>query len=254
MTDTPDPSTPVGPMPTVSTPHIVPEGPIAPSVLMPGDPLRAQYIAERFFDNPVRFNSVRGMLGYTGTWKGVPVSTMGSGMGIPSMGIYSYELFATFGVREIIRVGTCGGFGDAMELGDLVFAQGSSTASSWAEQYGLGGTFSAIPDFGLLERGVASARARGKRFTVGNTVCLDQFSRYHAEDQVWLKWMKMGIVATDMEAYSLYCNAAWLGGKALAMFAVSDLRLKGLHLSTAERERSLDAMIEVALDTVAKPA
>lgn len=239
--------------PAASTPHIVPEGPIAHSVLMPGDPLRAQYIAERFLKDPVRFNSVRGMLGYTGTWKGVPVSTMGSGMGIPSMGIYSYELFATFGVREIIRVGTCGGFGDAMELGDLVFAQGSSTASSWAEQYGLGGTFSAIPDFGLLERGVASARARGKRFTVGNTVCLDQFSRYHAEDQVWLKWMKMGIVATDMEAYSLYCNAAWLGGKALAMFAVSDLRLKGLHMSTAERERSLDAMIEVALDTVAKP-
>ncbi len=249
MTTAPDASTPA-----VSTPHIVPEGPIAPSVLMPGDPLRAQYIAERFLDDPVRFNAVRGMLGYTGTWKGVPVSTMGSGMGIPSMGIYSYELFATFGVKEIIRVGTCGGFGDAMELGDLVFAQGSSTASSWAEQYGLGGTFSAIPDFGLLERGVASARARGKRFTVGNTVCLDQFSRYHAEDQVWLKWMKMGIVATDMEAYSLYCNAAWLGGKALAMFAVSDLRLKGLHLSTAERERSLDAMIEVALDTVAKPA
>ncbi|OHD17322.1 MAG: hypothetical protein A2Y38_15245 [Spirochaetes bacterium GWB1_59_5] len=249
MTDTPD-----DPAPAVSTPHIVPEGPIAPSVLMPGDPLRAQYIAERFLEHPVRFNSVRGMLGYTGTWKGLPVSTLGSGMGIPSMGIYSYELFATFGVKEIIRVGTCGGFGDAMELGDLVFAQGSSTASSWAEQYGLGGTFSAIPDFGLLERGVASARARGKRFTVGNTVCLDQFSRYHAEDQVWLKWMKMGIVATDMEAYSLYCNAAWLGGKALAMFAVSDLRLKGLHMSSTERERSLDAMIEVALDTVAGPA
>ncbi len=249
MTNTPDAS-----KPAVSTPHIVPEGPIAPSVLMPGDPLRAQYIAKRFLENPVRFNAVRGMLGYTGTWKGVPVSTMGSGMGIPSMGIYSYELFATFGVKEIIRVGTCGGFGDAMELGDLVFAQGSSTASSWAEQYGLGGTFSAIPDFGLLERGVASARAQGKRFSVGNTVCLDQFSRYHAEDQVWLKWMKMGIIATDMEAYSLYCNAAWLGGKALAMFAVSDLRLKGLHMSSTERERSLDAMIEVALDTVAKPA
>lgn len=254
MTNTTADSAPAASTPAVSTPHIVPEGPIAPSVLMPGDPLRAQYIAERFLEQPVRFNAVRGMLGYTGTWKGVPVSTMGSGMGIPSMGIYSYELFATFGVREIIRVGTCGGFGDEMELGDLVFAQGSSTASSWAEQYGLGGTFSAIPDFGLLERGVASARARGKRFTVGNTVCLDQFSRYHAEDQVWLKWMKMGIVATDMEAYSLYCNAAWLGGKALAMFAVSDLRLKGLHLSTAERERSLDAMIEVALDTVAKHA
>jgi purine-nucleoside phosphorylase len=238
----------------VSTPHIVPEGPIAPSVLMPGDPLRARYIAERFLDNPERFNSVRGMLGYTGSWKGVPVSTMGSGMGIPSMGIYSYELFSAFGVRRIIRVGTCGGFGENMELGDIVFAQGSSTASSWADQYGLGGTFSAIPDFNLLEGGVAAARALGRRFAVGNTVCLDQFSRYHAEDQVWLKWMRMGIIATDMEAYALYCNAAWLGGKALAMFAVSDLRLKGLHMDTAERERSLDSMIEVALDTVARTA
>jgi purine-nucleoside phosphorylase len=239
-------------MTEASTPHIVPEGPIAQSMLMPGDPLRAQYIAERFLEKPVRFNSVRGMLGYTGTWKGVPVSTMGSGMGIPSMGIYSYELFSTFGVRQIIRVGTCGGFGEAMELGDLVFAQASSTSSSWAEQYGLGGSLSAIPDYGLLETGVAAARALGKRFTVGNTVCLDQFSRYHAVDQVWLPWIKLGIVATDMEAYSLYCNAAWLGGKALAMFSVSDLRLKGLHMSPTERERSLDSMIEVALETVAR--
>ncbi len=233
-----------------STPHIVPEGPIAPSVLMPGDPLRAQYIAERFLEGPRRFNSVRGMLGFTGTWKGVSVSAMGSGMGIPSMGIYSYELYSVFGVRDILRVGTCGGFRPDMELGDIVFAQGSSTSSSWGEQYELGGTFSAIPDFGLLENGVAAAREAGKRFFVGNTVCLDQFSRYHAVDKVWERWTKMGILATDMEAYALYCNAAWLGGRALAMFAVSDLRLKGLHMDPAARERSLDSMIEVALETV----
>lgn len=244
-----EPSNPLG-IPSASTPHIVPEGPVAPSVLMPGDPLRAKYIAERFFENPVRFNSVRGMLGYTGTWRGVQVSAMGSGMGIPSMGIYSYELFSVFGVRDILRVGTCGGFREDMELGDLVFAQASSTSSSWAEQYGLGGTFSAIPDFGLLEAGVAAAREAGRRFVVGNTVCLDQFSRYHAVDKPWTPWARMGCVATDMEAYALYCNAAFLGRRALAMFTVSDLRLKGLHMDPADRERSLDAMIETALDTV----
>lgn len=236
--------------PSASTPHIVPEGPIAPSVLMPGDPLRAKYIAERFLENPVRFNSVRGMLGYTGSWRGVQISAMGSGMGIPSMGIYSYELFSVFGVRDILRVGTCGGFREDMELGDIVFAQASSTTSSWAEQYGLGGTFSAIPDFGLLETGVAAARDLGRRFVVGNTICLDQFSRYHAVDKPWTPWARMGCVATDMEAYALYCNAAFLGRRALAMFAVSDLRLKGLHMDPADRERSLDSMIEVALETV----
>ena len=237
-------------VPAISTPHILPEASIARSVLMPGDPLRAKYIAERFFREPRRFNSVRDMLGYTGTWKGMKISAMGSGMGIPSMGIYSYELFSVFGVESILRVGTCGGFGESMRLGDIVFAQASSTSSSWAEQYGLGGTFSAIPDFGLLETGVACARSLGRRFTVGNTVCLDQFSRYHAVNRVWEPWMKMGIIATDMEAYSLYCNAAFLGKKALAMFSVSDLRLKGLHMGTEERECSLDSMIEVALETL----
>lgn len=233
-----------------STPHIVPEGPIALSVLMPGDPLRAEYIAERFLEKAVRFNSVRGMLGFTGTWRGVPVSAMGSGMGIPSMGIYSYELYSVFGARDIIRVGTCGGFREDMELGDIVFAQASSTSSSWAEQYGLGGTFSAVPDFDLLETGVAAARAMGRRFVVGNTVCLDQFSRYHAVDQPWAPWARMGCLATDMEAYALYCNAAYLGRRALAMFTVSDLRVRNLHMDPKDRERSLDAMIEVALETV----
>lgn len=232
------------------TPHIVPEAPIAASVLMPGDPLRAKYIAEKFLERAEQFNEVRGMLGYTGYWKGRLVSVMGSGMGIPSMGIYSYELFDVFGVREIVRIGTCGGFRDDMQLGDIVIAQASSTNSSWAEQYGLGGSYSAIPDFDLMERAVAAARTQDKRFVVGNTLCLDQFSRYHAVSQVWTPWIGMGIVATDMEAYALYCNAVRLGGKALAMFSVSDLRLKGLHMAVEDRERSLDAMIEVALETV----
>ena len=233
-----------------STPHIVPEAPLARSVLMPGDPLRAKFIAERFLEGARQFNSVRGMLGYTGVWQGKTVSVMGSGMGIPSMGIYSWELFETFGVAEIVRIGTCGGFLPDMRLGDIVVAQASSTNSSWPEQYKLGGVFSAIPDFDLMERAVASARRAGKRFVVGNTLCLDQFSRYHAVKEVWTPWVEMGIIATDMEAYALYCNAAKLKAKALAMFTVSDLRLKGEHMSTEEREKSLSGMIEVALDAV----
>jgi purine-nucleoside phosphorylase len=233
-----------------TTPHIVPEAPIARSVLMPGDPLRARHIAESFLSNARLFNSVRGMLGYTGTWKGKTVSVMGSGMGIPSMGIYSYELFGIFGVEEIVRIGTCGGFREDMRLGDIVIAQASSTNSAWAEQYGLGGTFSAVPDFGLMERAVAAARRAGKRFFAGNTLCLDQFSRYHAVEQVWTPWVGMGIVATDMEAYALYCNAAKLKRKALAMFTVSDLRLKNEHMAVKDRERSLSDMVEVALETI----
>ncbi len=233
-----------------ATPHIAPEAPIASALLMPGDPLRAEYIAERFLEGARRFNRVRGMLGFTGTYRGLEVSVMGSGMGIPSMGIYSYELYNFFGARRIIRVGTCGGYREDMALGDIVMAQASCTNSSWAEQYELGGTFSAVPDFGMLESAVAAARRLGRRFVVGNTLCLDQFSKYHKRKAVWEKWVEMGVVATDMEAYALYCNAAAAGRRALAMFAVSDLRLKGLHMPVEERERALDAMIEVALESL----
>jgi len=232
------------------TPHIHPEAPIAPQVLMPGDPSRAEYVAGRFLEGARLFNRVRGMLGFTGTYKGMSVSVMGSGMGIPSMGIYSQELYESFGVERIIRVGTCGGYRDDMELGDLVLAQGSSTNSNWASQYDLGGTFSALPDYGMLEEAVAAARRLGRRFFVGNTVCLDQFSKYHKTPRVWEPWVAMGIVAGDMEAYALYCNASALKRRALAMFTVSDLRIKGLHMSADERERALDSMMEVALESL----
>jgi purine-nucleoside phosphorylase len=236
------------------TPHIKPEAPIAPVVLMPGDPLRAEYIAKRFLSGARRFNKVRGMLGFTGEWQGLPVSVMGSGMGIPSMGIYSWELFSYFGVESIIRVGTCAGYSDRTELGDIILSQASSTTSSWASQYELGGSFSAIPDFSLLEAAVAAARRQGRRFLVGNTLCLDVFSKYHRVPRVWEPWVAMGIVGSDMEAYSLYCNAASLGRKALAMFTVSDHRGKDLHMSVEEREVALDAIIEVALETASSEA
>jgi purine-nucleoside phosphorylase len=217
---------------------------------MPGDPLRAERIASAFLEGARRFNSVRGMLGYTGTYRGQPVSVMGSGMGIPSMGIYSYELYKEFGVERIVRVGTCGGYREDMELGDLVLAQASSTTSSWAEQYGLGGSFSAVPDYGMLESAAAAARGGGRPGVVGHTHGRGQIAAAHKVPKVWTPWVEMGIVATDMEAYSLYCNAASLGKRALAMFSVSDLRLKGLHMSAEERERAQGSMVEVALESL----
>lgn len=232
------------------TPHIQPEAPIAPTVLMPGDPLRAEYIASNFLDGARRFNSVRGMLGFTGAYKGLAVSVLGSGMGIPSMGLYSYELFKFFNVERVIRVGTCGGYRGDMELGDIVLAQASSTTSSWAEQYGLGGSLSAIPDYGMLESAVATARRMGRRFFVGNTLCLDQLARYHKRQDVYAPWVEMGILASEMETFSLYCNAASLGKRALSMLTVSALRLKNQYLSAEKRERELNPMIEVALESL----
>lgn len=232
------------------TPHIQPEAPIAQTVLMPGDPLRAEYIATTVLSGARRFNSVRGMLGYTGTYKGLDVSVLGSGMGIPSMGIYSYELFNFFNVQRIIRVGTCSGFHEDMEPGDIVLAQASSTPSSWADQYDLGGSLSAIPDFGMLESAVAAARRLGHRFFVGNTLCSDQFSRYHKRPKVWAPWVEMGIIAAEMEAFSLYCNAASLGKRSLAMFTVAGLPIKNRFLSPENRQPALNRMFEVALESL----
>ena len=232
------------------TPHIQPEAPIAQTVLMPGDPFRAEYIATTMLNGARRFNAVRGMLGYTGIYKGVDVSVLGSGMGIPSMGIYSYELFKFFDVQRIIRVGTCSGFREDMELGDIVLAQASSTTSSWAEQYDLGGSLSAIPDYGMLESAVAAARRTGHRFFVGNTLCSDQFTRYHKRPNVCAPWIEMGILAVEMETFSLYCNAASLGKRALAMFTVAGLPKKNQFLETENRERAFAPMIEVALESL----
>ena len=235
-------------------------GDIAQTVLMPGDPLRAKYLAENYLDDVREWNSVRNMLGYTGKWKGKPVSVMGSGMGAPSIGIYSFELFSHYGVERIIRIGTCGGMTDDVIPGDLVFALAASTNTNYASQYRLGGTFSACADFGLLEQGVAAARSTGSkeslgseesqgcRFTVGNVFSSDYFSSYSAEgDDGWQKWARMGCVACDMESYALYCNAAYLGKKALTILTCTDSCVTGAGLPADKRMTALTNMFMVGL-------
>jgi purine-nucleoside phosphorylase len=249
-----DQSQPLHPMSNRSgTPHNTARaGEIAPLVLMPGDPLRARHVAEHHLQGAVQFNGVRNMLGFTGSYRGKPVSVMGSGMGGPSMGIYSYELFALHGVEAIVRIGTCGAMTGALEVGDLAFAMTASTDSNYAHQYGLHGTFSPCADFSLLERAVAAARARGIRHWVGNVYSSDVFSTYSALDpeEGWRKWARMGCAATDMECFALYCNAAWMGRRALTILTCSDSPISGKEMTPAERQTALDAMFEVALALV----
>ncbi len=232
----------------MATPHIqAQKGDIAKTVLMPGDPLRAKHIAETFLENAVLFNNIRGMLGYTGTYNGRRVSVMGSGMGIPSLGIYAYELFHFFGVDNIIRIGTCGTSNTGIHLGDIVMAMGSSSDSNFAAQYELPGHISAIADYGLLETAVQTARREGAKFYVGNVVSGDVFYSAGARG---CAWDKMGILAIEMESYALYLTAAYLGKKALGMFTVSDENYEGGKQSTPEeRQTSFVGMMKIALET-----
>jgi purine-nucleoside phosphorylase len=236
-----------------STPHNnAKPGDIAKTVLMPGDPLRARHVAETYLENVKEFSGVRNMLGFTGTYKGKPISVMGSGMGAPSIGIYSFELYHHYGVENIIRIGTSGAMVPEVEVGDLVFAMASSTNTNYAQQYHLGGEFSACADFGLLEYGVAAARSLGVRFTVGNVFSSDLFSVYSAEgDEGWQKWARMGCVSCDMESYALYCNAAYLGKKALTILFCTDSNITGLGLSAGERQTALTPMFQVGLSFAA---
>lgn len=219
---------------------------------MPGDPLRAKHIAETRLQGARRINEVRNMYGYTGSYNGQDVTVMGSGMGAPSMGIYSYELFAFYGVESIVRIGTCGGLAPEIQVGDLVMAMSASTDSNYAHQYRLDATFAPCADFGLLEKAVNSARRRSVRHWVGAIFSSDTFSLYSAlpEDEGWKKWARMGCKATDMECYALYCNAAYLGKKALTLLTCSDSNVTGAQMTPKERQTALDAMFDVALDLV----
>ena len=225
-------------------------GDIAKVVLMPGDPLRAKYIAEKYLENPVCFNTVRNMFGYTGTWKGERVSVMGSGMGIPSIGIYSYELYHTYDVDAIVRIGSAGGLAEGVQIRDLVFAMGACTNSNYATQYKLPGTFAPIADFDLLRRAVEIAENRGIQTRVGNLLSSDTF--YDDNDQANELWRKMNVLAIEMEAAGLYMNAARAGKKALAMCTISDLVMTGEGLDAEERQNSFHEMMEVALDLAAE--
>ncbi len=227
-------------------------GDIAPLVLMPGDPLRAEYIATTRLLNARKITSVRNMYGFTGTYEGESVTVMGSGMGAPSMGIYSFELFAFYGVECIVRIGTCGGLTPDIDVGDLAIAMTASTDSNYAHQYDLKGSFSPCADYGLLEKAVASARKRNIGHWVGSVFSSDVFSLYSAlpEEKGWRKWASMGCAATDMECFALYCNAAYLRKKALTLLTCSDSNVSRKEMSPEERQTSLHAMFDVALDLV----
>ena len=230
------------------TPHIGANyGEIAETVIMAGDPLRAKFMAEKFLDNPVQFNNVRGMLGFTGTHNGRRVSVMGHGMGIPSIGIYTYELYNFYGVKTIIRVGSAGSLHPDLHLGDLVIAMGSCTNSNYAAQYELPGTYAPIADFDLL-RGAAEACERlGYHYKVGNVFSSDVFYAENARNE---KWQQMGVLAVEMEAPALYMNAARSGNRALVICTISDSLVTGEVTTVEERQTSFTHMMEVAFSLV----
>lgn len=231
------------------TPHINAEkNSFGKVVLMPGDPLRAKWIAETFLTDAKEVTNVRGILGFTGKAKdGTIVSVMASGMGMPSIGIYSHELFTSYGVEAIIRIGTCGALSTKVKLRDLVIGEGACTNSNWMGQHNLyDGTYSAIADYDLLELAVSSARKNNLPVHVGNILSSDTFYDYRPD--VWKKWANLGVLGTEMEAYALYEQAAELGKKALAICTVSDL-IYGKEIMTAEeRQNGLKNMVETALD------
>lgn len=230
------------------TPHIGAQyGEIAQTVIMAGDPLRAQFMAENFLENPVQFNNVRGMLGFTGTYKGKRVSVMGHGMGIPSIGIYTYELYNFYGVKTIIRVGSAGSYREDLKVGDLVIAMGACTDSCYADQYHLRGTFAPIADFGLIRSAADECERRGYRYTVGNVLSTDIF---YADEPAIDGWIKMGVLAVEMEAAALYMNAARSGNRALVICTVSDNVITGEETTAEERQTKFTNMMEVALSLV----
>lgn len=232
----------------MSTPHIGAEkGDFAKVVLMPGDPKRAERIATAFLQEPRLVTSIRGILGYTGKAPdGSLVSVMASGMGMPSIGIYSHELFTSYGVEAIIRIGTCGAYQKNIKLKDLIICQGSCTDSNWMGQHNLyGGTYSAIADYDLLAAAVEAAKAGGFPFHVGNILSSDVF--YDYREDVWKKWANLGVLGVEMESYALYANAAVLGKKALAICSVSDSVFSDEKLTAEERQLSLNNMVMTAM-------
>ena len=234
-------------MSCVPTPHNGAKGgDIAKTVLMPGDPLRAKFIAETYLEDVTCFNTVRNMFGYTGTYKGKRVSVMGGGMGMPSIGIYSYELYSFYEVENIIRVGSAGGISDNVHVRDVVIGMGASTNSNFASQYELPGTIAPIASFELLEKAVNAARELNVNTVVGNILSSDIF--YDDNTTSKDKWKKMGILCVEMEAAALYLNAARLGKKALCILTISDHLYTGESLSAEDRQVSFREMMEIALE------
>lgn len=233
-------------MSNIPTPHIEAKaGDFAETVLMPGDPLRAKFIAETFLENPVLVNGVRGINGYTGTYKGKKVSVMASGMGMPSIGIYSYELFNFYDVKNIIRVGTAGVIRPDLKVKDIVIGQGACTNSNFASQFDLPGTFAPICSYELLKKAVDAAENMGIHPVVGNLYSSDMF---YDDSQGLSKWQKMGVLAVEMEAAALYMNAARAGKNALAICTISDNPFTGEATTSEERQKNFTSMMKIALE------
>lgn len=226
------------------------KGDIAESVLMPGDPLRAKYIAEHFLENARCHNEIRGMLGYTGTYKGVPVSVQGSGMGMPSMGIYSWELMTEYGVQNIIRIGTTGSFREDVKLKDIVVGMTASTDSNYIHNFNVPGNYAPCASYELLLKLQASATELNLPLKVGNIVSCDVF--YELQEDWWKRWASMGIMAVEMEAAALYMNAAYNDVNAIAIMTVSDHFVTGEKATAEERQNSFTDMMKLALETAIK--
>ena len=232
---------------SIPTPHINAKmGDFAKTVLMPGDPLRAEFIAKNFLENAVLVNNVRGVQGYTGYYKGKRVSVMASGMGQPSIGIYSYELYNFYGVETIIRVGSCGGFTPDLHARDIIIAMGACTNGNYASQYNLPGTFAPIADFGMVKKAAEECEKLGVNYRVGNILSSDMF---YDDANSGMQWTKMGVLGVEMESAALYCNAARAGKKALCICTVSDSFVYPEENTTAEeRQTSFTKMMEIALN------
>ena len=230
------------------TPHInaSPED-FAKTVLMPGDPLRSKFIAENFLENAKLVNNVRGIQGYTGTYKGERVSVMASGMGMPSIGIYSYELYNFFGVENIMRVGSAGGMSENVHIRDIIIGMGACTTTNFAVQYGLEGSFAPTASYDMMKIAIEEADRIGASYHVGNLLSSDIF--YNANPDASKKWTRMGVLGVEMEAAALYMNAAYSGKRALAICTVSDHLLTGESLDAEARQNSFTEMMEIALNT-----
>lgn len=230
------------------TPHnSAKENDFAKTVLMPGDPLRAKFIAETFLTDVKQVNSVRNMFGYTGYYKGKKVSVMGSGMGMPSIGIYCNELYNIYNVDKIIRIGSCGSYQEDVHVYDVILAQGACTNSNFGSQYlPYGGNFAAISDFGMLNDAYEYAKKNGMKVHVGNILSSDIF--YNANSEEWIQWKKMGILAVEMESYALFSTAAYYHKKALCILTVSDSLVTHEVTTAEEREKNFKQMVEIALE------
>lgn len=232
----------------MATPHInASPADFAKTVLMPGDPLRAKFIAENFLEGAKLVNNVRGIQGYTGTWRGERVSVMASGMGMPSIGIYSYELYNFFGVENIMRIGSIGGMSERVKIRDIIIGMGACTNSNFAVQYNLQGTYAPIADYRMMRTAIEEAEKLGASYVVGNILSSDTF--YNADATATEKWIKLGVLGVEMEAAALYMNAAYAGKNALAICTVSDHLLTGEATTAEERQNSFTEMMEIALNT-----